>query len=103
MIGDYGIEFKYSLAYDKQGSILLYIEEPGVEVFVQLGKGNPYLTRHSISVDKKDVLEDFIGIEHNEEILPSVEQFHYVGTQNHVDRMFDMNWEALKERRKNKG
>ena len=55
---------------------------------------------HIIVVTKKDVLEDFIGTEHNEEILLSAEQFNYAGTQPHVDRMSDMNREALKERRK---
>lgn len=54
---------------------------------------------HIIVVTKKDVLENFIGTEHNEEILLSAEQFNYAGTQRHVDRMFEMNREALKERR----
>ena len=90
---DYGVDF----GFEDVRYLIVKSDSNVREVKALLSKFKN--AEHIIVVTKKDVLEDFIGTEHNEEILLSAEQFNYAGTQRHVDRMFDMNREALKERR----
>lgn len=51
-------------------------------------------------VTKKDVMEDFIGIEHNEEILSSPEQQDLEAAHRHSSRMRDKLSQMLSERTK---
>lgn len=51
-------------------------------------------------VTKKDVMEDFIGIEHNEEILSSPEQQDLEAAHRHLNRMRDKLSQMLSERTK---
>ena len=91
---DFGVPFEYSdIKY------LIVNSESNIEEVRKI------LSREGVCpniliVTKKDVMEDFIGIEHNEEILPSPEQQDLEAAQRHLRRMRDMLSQMLSERTK---
>ncbi len=50
---------------------------------------------------KKEVVEDFIGIDHHEETLPSIEQRDYEAAQRYADRLIQKAKEVWKNRNMN--
>lgn len=50
---------------------------------------------------KKEVVEDIIGIDHHDEILPSIEQMDYEAAQRYADRLIQKAKEVWKNRNMN--
>lgn len=87
---DFGVAFDYSdIKY-----LIVNSESNVEEVRKILSKEGSF--SNILIVTKKDVMEDFVGIEHNEEILPSPEQQDFEAAQRHLNRIFEM----LSERKK---
>lgn len=93
MLG-FGVSFEYSdIKY-----LIVNSESNIDEVKKILSKDGSF--SNILIVTKKDVMEDFVGIEHNVEILPSPEQQDYEAAQRHLGKMRDIMFEMLNERKK---
>lgn len=91
---DFGVSFDYSdIKY-----LIVNSEANIEEVRKILAKDGD--ASNILIVTKKDVMEDFVGIEHNKEILPSQEQRDIEAAIRHLDRMRDRMTEMLNNRRK---
>ena len=74
---DFGVSFDYSdIKY-----LIVNSEANIEEVRKILAKDSD--VSNILIVTKKDVMEDFVGIEHNKEILPSQEQQDYEAAKRH--------------------
>lgn len=91
---DFGVTFEYSdIKY-----LIVNSKSNVVEVEKMLSKEGSL--SNILIVTKRDVMEDFVGVEHNEEILPSPEQQDFEATQRHLQRIRNM-FDMLKENRNN--
>lgn len=78
---DFGVDFEYSdIKY------LIVKSKSNVEEVKRI-LSNDGSSSNILIVTKKDVMEDFVGIEHNDEIIPSQEQLDFHATQRHLQRM----------------
>lgn len=78
---DFGVDFEYSdIKY------LIVKSKSNVEEVKRI-LSNDGSSSNILIVTKKDVMEDFVGIEHNDEIIPSQEQQDFYATQRHLQRM----------------
>lgn len=90
---DFGVSFEYSdIKY------LIVNSDSNIEEVKKIISKDSSLSNILI-VTKKDVMEDFVGIEHNVDIQPSPEQQDFEATQRHLNRMRDKMFEMLKERK----
>lgn len=91
---DFGVSFEYSdIKY-----LIVNSESNIEEVKKVLSREGTF--SNILIVTKKDVMEDFIGIEHNEEILPSLEEQDLEAAQRHLSRMRERIFNMLSERKK---
>lgn len=95
---DFGVSFEYSdIKY------LIVNSESNIKDVRKILSSSPEVSHINI-VTKKDVMEDFIGIEHNEEILPSPKESDIEATLRHLNRMtqdFKQGWELIRKSKNN--
>lgn len=91
---DFGVSFEYSdIKY------LIVNSEHNIEDVKKILYSEGTFSNILI-VTKKQVMEDFIGIEHNEVIRPSIEQQDYEASQRLLSRVQDGMFKMLSERKK---